>query len=647
MALKTKTIKLPRSGFYRLIFVVAASLCISFVVLLVRNTGFLQSIELVLYDFYLGTHNYSSAKPDDRLVLVRITENDVKALGHWPLNDGEIAALLTRVAKAGPRAIGLDLFRDIPVPPGKKELEKVFAERRNIVAIRKIGDDPRSGITGPYAAHDPERIGFNDLVIDHDGTIRRGLLFLDDGKEVYSSFSLLMALEYLKGSNIVPEADTGDPTHMRLGKRTFLPLKTNDGGYVGADTRGYQYLIDFEKPAFISYTISDVMKGMVPSTAFTDRIVVIGSSAESLKDVFQTPLNRLRSSHEFEYGIEMHAMMTGQIIRLALGESRPLSFFSETQEWLWVIVWGLLGGIFAHFAHRVWQFIAFVAGVSGCIFAGSFLVFIADWWIPVIPAIVSCLACTGFTTAYISAVERSEREALMQLFSKHVSRNVAKEIWKDRDKFMDGGRPSSQKFTATILFTDLEGFTTISERLEPQALIDWLNEYMEVMGTIIIKYGGTINKYIGDSVMAIFGAPIPRQDPWQINEDAMSAVRCALEMGSETQRLNAAWKGRMCPRAFTRIGIHTGPIVAGCLGSSERMEYTVIGDTVNIASRLEGFGKNIISDDGFPCRVMIGEATFNCLDGRFETFNVGSVALKGKEERVNVYQVMPGKSEFN
>ncbi|MEN6616713.1 MAG: adenylate/guanylate cyclase domain-containing protein [Syntrophorhabdus sp.] len=622
-----------------------ASLCICITIMLVRNAGLLQSIELVLYDFYLATHNFSSPKPDDRVVLVRITENDIKELGHWPLNDGEIAALLTSIEKAGPRVIGLDLFRDIPVPPGKKDLEKVFAEGLNIIGICKIGDDLRSGITGPYAAHNAEGVGFNDLVIDHDGTIRRGLLFVDDGKEVFRSFSLLMALEYLKKSNIIPEPDTEDPTHMRLGRALFLPLRTNDGGYVGADTRGYQYLVDFENPTFTSYTISEVMRGLVPSKAFRDRIVLVGSSAERLKDVFQTPLNRFRSSHEFEYGVELHAMMAGQLIRLALGESRPLQFFSETYEWLWVIMWGLLGGIFAHFAHRLWQFVACVAGIAGIVFAGSFLAFIDDWWIPVIPAIMSYLACTGFTTAYISAMERSERESLMRLFSQHVSRDVAKEIWKNRDKFMDGGRPSSRKFTVTILFTDLKGFTTISEKLEPQVLIDWLNEYMEVMGKTIIKYGGTINKYIGDSIMAIFGAPIPRQHYSQITEDAISAVRCALEMGSETERLNEIFEGRNYPRAFTRMGIYTGPIVAGCLGSSERMEYTVIGDTVNIASRLEGFGKNVIAEDDRPYRVMIGEATFNCLEGRFVTVNVGSVALKGKEDRVNVYQVIPGKNE--
>ncbi len=607
-----------------------------------RFSGILQPIELICYDLYVGLQ-YDPGVRNDRIILVKITEGDIKALGHWPMTDGELAVLLDSVAADKPSAIGLDILRDIQVPPGKVMLEKVFRERANVFAIRKLGDDREPGVGGPYSLRDPERVGFNDIILDPDGAIRRGLLFLDDGKTVYSSLSLLLALQYLKNFKIVPEPDAREPTHMRLGKTTFTPLGEYDAAYAGIDARGYQYILDYKGPPFQSIMLDDLMKRKVPAGIFSNKIVIIGSTAVSLKDIFHTPINRFGASRDFQYGIEIHAFMASQLIRFALGESKPLRFFPESLEYVLIIVAGLLGGIFTLFTRKIWHFLLSGFCVLAIVAAVTFLAFLAGWWLPVIPVLMSCLASSGFITAYISTVERAERESMMQLFSKHVSASVAAELWKDRDKFMSGGRPSSQKFIATILFTDLKGFTSISEKLDPEVLIHWLNEYMEAMGSVIISHGGTINKYIGDSVMAIFGAPLKKELESHINADAMSAVLCALEMGDATLKLNAVWQKRGLPSAYTRIGIFTGPIVAGCLGSSERMEYTVIGDTVNIASRLEGFqkeGASASDDRSRPWRVLIGEATLKRLGGRFETVGIGAVSLKGKKDRLTVFEVI-------
>jgi adenylate cyclase len=235
----------------------------------------------------------------------------------------------------------------------------------------------------------------------------------------------------------------------------------------------------------------------------------------------------------------------------------------------------------------------------------------------------------------------------MQLFSKHVSQGVAEAIWEERDKFMDHGRPRPKKLVATVLFTDLKDFASVSERLDPRTLMDWLNEYMDAMARIIMRHDGTINKYIGDSVMAVFGVPLARETDSGIGADARNAVICALEMGAEVERLNGLWANRNLPVAYMRIGISTGPLVAGCLGGSERMEYTVIGDTVNTASRLEGFGKerDPIMPDARPWRILIGEATLKYLDDQFETTSVGTVALKGKKLKTGVHLVISHTGE--
>ncbi len=229
----------------------------------------------------------------------------------------------------------------------------------------------------------------------------------------------------------------------------------------------------------------------------------------------------------------------------------------------------------------------------------------------------------------------------MQLFCSHVSKDVAESLWEQRDQFIKDGRPSPRKVTATVLFTDLRGFTSISEKLDAEVLMEWLNEYMGTMVKIVRDNNGTVNKFIGDSIMAVFGVPILRESEEEINQDAVNAVRCAIEMGKELGRLNAVWSEQRRPTTTMRIGIYTGPLVVGSLGSSQRQEYTVIGDTVNVASRLESFDKNFDAEN--ICRILIGESTLQRLGDQFYTEKLTSVSLKGKDQKLTVYKVVPDK----
>ncbi len=226
----------------------------------------------------------------------------------------------------------------------------------------------------------------------------------------------------------------------------------------------------------------------------------------------------------------------------------------------------------------------------------------------------------------------------MQIFSKHVSKEVAGLIWEQRDQFLENGRPRSQNMTATVFFSDLRGFTTVSEKMSPQELIDWLNTYMESMAGLIMKFGGVVDSYSGDGIKADFGVPFPRSGDDEIRRDAMHAVDCALAMAEELALLNLLWGARGLPEMGMRVGIFTGPVVGGLLGSSERLKYTTIGDTVNIASRLESFDKDVGKHS--LCRILIGEATLNCLSERYATEKIGEVRLKGKEQVIIIHQVL-------
>ena len=237
-----------------------------------------------------------------------------------------------------------------------------------------------------------------------------------------------------------------------------------------------------------------------------------------------------------------------------------------------------------------------------------------------------------------SQEERDQKKQLMQLFSRHVSDEVAEEMWRERAQFLSGSRPRPQQLTATVMFSDICGFTTISERLGPQVLFDWLNEYMEAMTKIVAGHHGMVNKYIGDSIMVVFGAPVPRSTPEEIAQDARRAADCALAMGEALKALNADFLHRGWPAINIRVGIFTGPLTAGTLGSSERLEYTVIGDTVNAASRLEQIRDLPEADSQeSPCRILISEATLRHLDSRYRARPIKPVVLRGRSEPVSVH----------
>jgi len=230
----------------------------------------------------------------------------------------------------------------------------------------------------------------------------------------------------------------------------------------------------------------------------------------------------------------------------------------------------------------------------------------------------------------------------MQLFSKHVSPEVAEAAWNQREEFLVAGRPRPQKLTATVMFTDLAGFSTVSEKMDPQTLMDWVNGYMEAIATLVMDHGGLVDDYFGDGIKADFGVPLPRKTDDEIRRDAVNAVNCALAMEKVLMRLNTSHLKKTLPALRMRIGICTGSVVAGSLGSTHRLKYTTVGDTVNIASRLESFDKSLVLPNSAtsPCRILVSDATVQWLRGEFETLPIGQIRLKGKDQTVTAYALL-------
>lgn len=614
---------------------------VSVFVIWIRSNGQLQRLELSTYDSYLRMQAAASSEQSP-ITLVAITEADIQQLKQWPLHDSTLAQLLKILLSHQPRAIGIDIFRDIPIPPGSQELTELFSDNQKIITVLKLGDEKSTGVAHPYMLKDTNLAGFSDIIIDEDSLSRRGLFYMDDGKTVYSSFALLLAQTYLKPDNIIPRPDPLKPDHLRLGKTTFVPFKPNDGGYVRADAGGYQFLLDFQAKPFKTLKLTDVLSGKFDPGIIRDRVIIIGSKAESVKDLFFIPLNNVSYLKGMIYGIELHAYIAGQIIQAALHGKSPMSSIPEHYKWLWILLWGLAGGAFGLWIRSLPRFSVITAlGLTTLIIA-TYLPFKAGLWIPAVPPGLSWIMSLALVTAYLSYREKADRRTLMDLFSKHVSKEVADHIWLERESLMQNGRLMPKKLIATVLFSDIGGFTTISEKLEADELMNWLNEYMEAMSPVVVTNKGIISKYSGDAIMAIFGVPVMAEDEETIGRDAENAVRCALGMEKALEKLNAKWEDRGMPAINIRVGIYTGKLVAGELGSAQRMEYTVIGDTVNIASRLESFDKDFNDPEleGRCCRIIIGESTFKLLGKEFRTKEIGEVSLKGKDEKITAYLVV-------
>ncbi len=623
--------------------IVTGLLC-GFIILGVGSTGFFQQLELHVYDWLLRSRP-AMVISAPRITYITISEEDIRRQGRWPITDKTLTRALHLLVGYQPRAIGVDLYRDIEVPPGHKELTALLPKHPQIIMISQLGGDSVSRIPPPPVLQGSAQVGFNDILVDPDGLIRRALLFQDDGDEVAYAFPLRLAMLYLARDGISPEQDPKVPKWIRLGRTTLQPFTASDGGYVNADDAGYQILLDFGAAgqAFDAFSLTDLLDGRIDTRYLTNRIVMVGVTAESVPDVFHIPVRYgLQGSDQFP-GVFLQGIITEQLLSAALDGRKPIRALSETEEIAWTLVWGMLGGVLGGWARSVWRFSLIALGGLAVITLSSITLFFVGWWMPEVPTLSTWFLAMAISEASTLARERNDRAMLMQLFSRHVSREVADKIWQERDQLLESGLPQPQDLIATVLFSDFKGYTATSEKMSPKALMNWLNAYLDAMTKVIMDHGGVIDDYAGDAIKADFGVPLKRETQEEVARDAVNAVTCALAMEQEMLRLNHEHTGRGLPTVGMRIGIHTGPLVAGCLGSAQRMKYTTIGDTVNTAAHLENFGRGAIVEpqDRRPCRILISESTAQLLDNRFQLESIGEVALKGKSQALLAFRVLP------
>ncbi len=607
---------------------------VALLVIGLRSLGWLQSGEWMAYDQFMRLR--PPAPLDPRITIVGIEESDLQYLRRWPITDDVLANLLQKIKDQKPSAIGLDLYRDFPVEKGYPKLAQVFKSTPHLIGIEKRGNHQGLGRVSPSPILKAlGQTASNDFILDGDGKLRRGLLYWTNGDDSQEFLALRLALIHLETQGIRPDENS---EWLKLGQATFRPFEKNDGSYINADAGNYSQILNYRgaKGRFQRVSLQSVLKGTIAPNTFTNRIVLIGTTTDSIKDEFYTPYSgNTITTPDRMYGVEAHAQITSQILSAALGDRSGIKVWNDPLELLWIALWAMAGAV-------VWRLrspslaILSLVGLESLLGVGSYLLFLQGWWIPVVPPAMALALTAVAITGYIAQQESLDRHAVMNLFGRYVTPTIAEAIWQDREQLFSQGRLKGKKIPITALFTDLKDFSTIAEQTDPEVLMDWLNEYMAAMTQVVLDHGAVVDKFIGDAVMALFGVPLARTSDEAIADDAQSAVSCAIGMAQALNLLNQKWQLEGRPTLQMRVGICTGLAVTGSLGGRQRMDYTAIGDTVNIAARLEGFDKSI---EGGICRVLVSDSTYQMLGDRFTGESIGSVHLKGRAEPTIVYQI--------
>lgn len=387
-----------------------------------RWTGWLQPLEWMALDTFFQLRPLEP--PDERIVIVGVQESDIQKLEQWPISDKVLATLLNKIKQQKPRAIGLDIYRDLPVSPGHEELLKVFRSTPNLVGVQKVIGNPNSKIAPPPQLERLQQVSAVDVVTDGDGVVRRGMLYVaNDKDEQTPSLGLGVAAIYLQKQGITSTPASNG--FMKFNQTQLEPFKANDGGYVQADAGGQQILLNYRGPtnSFPQVSLMDVLEDRIFPNLMRDHIVLIGVKAESLNDFFYIPYSRgLINTPTQTSGVEIHANVASQILSSVLDSRSSITVWSKPGENFWIIFWA---GIIVVVGWRLQDaddtlnfsikfstrmLVALLTGASVLIIF-SYSAFIIDGlWTPVVaPLIALCGSAIVFTNyTYISKLRESK-----------------------------------------------------------------------------------------------------------------------------------------------------------------------------------------------------------------------------------------------
>jgi adenylate cyclase len=601
------------------------------VVFLLSRTGFLESIEFKLYDLRMKiTSSSYGGKNLDRVVIIDMDNESSKRIeAPFILWNPYLNQVLRSVIKAGARVVGMDMIQRKPTPSFyfleapdgacvKKELptdwDRVLARTlygSRIVLPLYFNEDNTfvTPINQLAFAVGPENLGFVNATVDGDGVIRRQALFKKDAEgRMLPSFPVLVALRYLEAE----PGYSGDGASRLLEN---IPLDA-DG----------QMLINFAGPPK-TYRYEPFWKVLEKAEGrrwdyfeetFRDKVVLIGTSDVEQLDFAATPMGGPSESRVMP-GVEILAnaaqtIINGEFIRPVPAGNSPFM----------ILALCLAAAVVVYLSGFRFSLLFTLLAVACCIF-GNLLLLERHHLLFNLSSPLLCLLLTpSVVNSYKYVLESDEKRKLKETFGRYVSGPIADEIIRHPDSISLAGK----KENATILFCDIDNFTPLCERLSEEEVVVRLNRFFELMVECIFRHQGTVNKFIGDEIMVVFGAPVRRPD------HAAGACRCALEMIRILESVPIApYDPEGGGKMKVKIGINSGDVVSGSIGSSRRMEYTVIGDVVNTASRIMHVNKNLGTS------ILISQSTYLMARDEIVAEPKGGFPLKGKKEDVEVYEL--------
>lgn len=566
------------------------------------QAGFLEMMEAKTYDLRF-TLMRGPLAADERIALVAIDEKSIGELGRFPWTRRYYSQLLDVCARSGSKAVLFDVFF-----PERESVEAdagfAAAVKRSGIAtlavafkINDAGEAEAIVDNLPELSRAAKRRGHLNIAPDEDGVLRWTPLVIPYGGKQYASLALEGAMAAL---------GAGDMNIRRYGV---------DVGDIRIPTDSRKYmLIHYAGPpgTFKRYSFSDIIRQRIRPGELKDKILLVGVTALGIYDLRVTPFSNNAPGVEVNANI-MDGILRGAFIERGVAEA--------VLDLLFIAALGLLAGLIT------FNFKAEIALPSVLLMLGghvwfSYYMFLKGHWVSIVYPLMSAVMSYTASSAFRFMVVEKKAKEIKSMFSNFVSKKVVEELVRYPEKAKVGGELK----TITILFADVRGFTTFSEKHSPAEVVRALNEYLSEMTDTVMKYDGTLDKFLGDGLLAFWGAPLEQKNHAEL------AVRCALRMLNRMDKLQRKWHSENREALSCGIGIHTGEAIVGNIGARDKkMEYTAIGDNVNLTSRIQGLSRTSERP------IIISEALYKEVSGIVVVEPLGAATVKGRSGAVDVY----------